>query len=179
MADYFTLTYDIAAVLGVDPAGLEVIHAFVTSQYSGIADTDTNQVKPGTWPLDIDAETTAGTVDLPSSTDGAFNPSGPLYRVEVKYFDRPSGKTFTWRSGPPSEFFAMDADRNLADVVAEPVVFVTEALRDEVQATALAIANLEATNDGIMTAVAADPESSFAQQQLATIAQATLNGGTP
>lgn len=148
MADYFTLTYDIGATLGVDPEGIDIVHAFVKTQYPGVVDTDTNQIKTGTWALEIDRETTSGSVSLPSSVDPAFTPGGHLFMVEIKYNDRPSGKVVIWRNGAPGDAFSMDADKDLADVVTIPVIEMTEAMRDEVFATAALLNTQTAATDG-------------------------------
>lgn len=148
MADYYTLTYDIGATLGVDPEGIDVQYACVRSQYDGVVDTDDNRVKPGTWPIEISKDTTTGSVDLPSTTDPAFVPGGPMYIVEIKYYDRPSQKTVIWRSNPPNEYFEMTADRDLADVVSKPVTVVTEAMRDDIYETAQLLTVQQAATDG-------------------------------
>lgn len=86
MAQTWTLTGDTADMVG--GGDLESLVAFVVCSETGVTDSDTGQLRLGSWKIDIPAgQTTWSVAELPSSADAAWLPGGHQFQVRAKFWD--------------------------------------------------------------------------------------------
>lgn len=97
-----------------------------------------------------------------------------IWRFTVEPLDNVPGLAKKWILGR----LPVTGDVTIDEITIADVTAVTGDLADSVAENAAAVLDVVATNDGIMTAVAADSESDFAGALAATIADETGSPGT-
>ena len=110
---FATLTVDPYTITGIAP-GSDVRVTVRTNTGGAIIDADANKIFLGTYSVKTKA---AVEISLPV-TNGATNPTGYQYAVDLNYIDAATRERDTWTSG----WFSFTAAANLADVAAEQYV---------------------------------------------------------
>lgn len=185
MAATHTLTGSFADLLG-DSFNVKNVHGYVEASERVVVDTDADgAARFGRKSLTINTDGTWSVAGLPDTADLGWNPSGFALRLVVDYRDGAQG-TATRSQTFTSNWFPLTADTDFKDVVDIELVAVDAELRQTIhqwaldaQAAAEAAEAVGTTNDAVIAGRIQDPASATASALLASIAQATLDGGTP
>lgn len=172
MATTYTLTGG-AADLGLDAFAASKIRAYIRfANVAGdaILDTDTSTMLLGKYPLTFDGNGDF-TVTLPSTAPGAgYDPDGGFcYALVFEYRDAVPGSRVEVKR---TEAFELTGNSTLAAALSGTIELLTVSAAEwsGFAAKWAEIKDVEATNDGIMALVAADPGSDFYAALSATVA---------
>lgn len=144
--------------------GPRIAEAYIESSEPAIIIAG-EEIQLGSWPIPLTTDDFTFAQAVPASIEG-----GQEYRAVIRYYDPGPGKLRTWKSA----WFELDADTDLSTVPSASLPrIIDQETYDNVLQRAAEVLAVQATNDGIMTAVLEDEESDFAAAVTASIDGAT------